>query len=97
LQQHHALAVKHPLPTTATGPPLARDTTPLPVNLPTVSEILDRYVAALGGAEVLQKITTRIEKASQFSEPSHHRSKSSPPRRSNPSSATSRKAIASPP
>jgi photosynthetic reaction center cytochrome c subunit len=49
-------------PTTATGSPPARDTAPLPVNLPTVSEILDRYVAALGGAEALQKITTRIEK-----------------------------------
>ena len=42
---------------------LSGDSEPLPTNLPTVSEILDRYIASLGGEQALRQITTRVEKA----------------------------------
>jgi len=42
---------------------LAPNTEPLPTNLPTVSEILDRYIASLGGKQALRQITTRVENA----------------------------------
>jgi photosynthetic reaction center cytochrome c subunit len=48
-------------PTSPPGSSPSSDPTP-PTNLPTVSEILDRYIAALGGAQALEQITTRIEK-----------------------------------
>jgi photosynthetic reaction center cytochrome c subunit len=34
----------------------------LPANLPTVAQLLDNYVTALGGATALEKITSRVEK-----------------------------------
>jgi len=34
--------------------------------LPTVDEILDRYTQALGGAKILQKVTTRVAKGSRI-------------------------------
>ena len=36
----------------------------LPTNLPTVTEILDKYVTTLGGAAAIEQITSRIEKGS---------------------------------
>jgi photosynthetic reaction center cytochrome c subunit len=36
----------------------------LPSNLPTVSQLLENYVRALGGSAALEKITTRVEKGS---------------------------------
>jgi outer membrane lipoprotein-sorting protein len=33
----------------------------LPTNLPTASQLLDRYVEALGGATAIEKITSRVE------------------------------------
>ena len=39
---------------------------PTPAALPTAKEILDRYVQALGGAEALTKITTRVAKGSRI-------------------------------
>ena len=39
---------------------------PSPEPLPSVKEILDRYVLAVGGAEALQKITTRSAKGSRI-------------------------------
>lgn len=39
---------------------------PSPAPLPSVKEILDRYVQALGGAAVIQKITTRSAKGSRI-------------------------------
>jgi photosynthetic reaction center cytochrome c subunit len=36
----------------------------LPANLPTVSQLLDTYVHALGGYAAIEKITTRVEKGS---------------------------------
>jgi hypothetical protein len=39
---------------------------PSPEPLPSVKQILDRYVQALGGAEALTKITTRIAKGSRI-------------------------------
>jgi outer membrane lipoprotein-sorting protein len=35
---------------------------PPPANMPTADQILDKYLQAVGGADALQKITTRIEK-----------------------------------
>jgi photosynthetic reaction center cytochrome c subunit len=34
----------------------------LPMNLPTVDQLLDRYVAALGGVAAIEKISSRVEK-----------------------------------
>ena len=45
----------------APGPP-----SPTPATLPSVREILDRYVQALGGAEALMKITNRTVKGSRI-------------------------------
>jgi photosynthetic reaction center cytochrome c subunit len=45
----------------APGPP-----SPTAETLPSVKQILDRYVQALGGAEALSKITTRIAKGSRI-------------------------------
>jgi len=42
---------------------LSGENEPLPTNLPTVSEILHRYIASLGGEQALRQITTRVEKA----------------------------------
>jgi photosynthetic reaction center cytochrome c subunit len=36
----------------------------LPANLPTVSQLLNNYVRALGGSAAIEKITTRVEKGS---------------------------------
>src|SRR5271154_5614637 len=36
----------------------------LPENLPTVAQLIDNYVRALGGSAAIEKITTRIEKGS---------------------------------
>jgi len=36
----------------------------LPANLPTVPQLLDNYVRALGGSAAIEKITTRVEKGS---------------------------------
>jgi hypothetical protein len=36
----------------------------LPANLPTVSQLLENYVRALGGSAAIEKITTRVEKGS---------------------------------
>ncbi len=36
----------------------------LPVNLPTVAQLLDNYIHALGGSAAIEKITTRVEKGS---------------------------------
>src|SRR5277367_789420 len=36
----------------------------LPTNLPTVSQLLENYVRALGGPAAIEKITTRVEKGS---------------------------------
>ncbi len=36
----------------------------LPANLPTVSQLIDNYVRALGGSAAIEKITTRVEKGS---------------------------------
>ena len=45
----------------------ARSTpSPTPTALPSVKEILDRYVQALGGADALQKITSRSAKGSRI-------------------------------
>ena len=40
--------------------------TPTPEPLPSVKQILDRYVQALGGADALQKITSRTAKGSRI-------------------------------
>jgi photosynthetic reaction center cytochrome c subunit len=40
----------------------ANPTPPLPTNIPTVTEILDRYVAAIGGVSAIEQITSRTEK-----------------------------------
>lgn len=40
--------------------------TPTPEPLPAVKQILDRYVQALGGAEALTKITSRVAKGSRI-------------------------------
>jgi hypothetical protein len=42
----------------ATSPPK------LPANLPTVTQLLDNYVRALGGSAAIEKISTRVEKGS---------------------------------
>jgi photosynthetic reaction center cytochrome c subunit len=34
----------------------------LPANLPTVAQLLDNYIGALGGSAAIEKITTRLEK-----------------------------------
>jgi photosynthetic reaction center cytochrome c subunit len=39
----------------------------LPANLPTVTQLLDNYVRALGGPAAIEKITTRVEKGSTTS------------------------------
>ena len=39
---------------------------PAPETLPSVKQILDRYVQALGGADALTKITTRVAKGSRI-------------------------------
>ena len=36
----------------------------LPANLPTISQLLENYVRALGGPAAIEKITTRVEKGS---------------------------------
>jgi photosynthetic reaction center cytochrome c subunit len=36
----------------------------IPANLPTVSQLLENYVRALGGSAAVEKITTRVEKGS---------------------------------
>jgi outer membrane lipoprotein-sorting protein len=36
----------------------------LPANLPTVSQLLDNYIRALGGSPAIEKITTRVEQGS---------------------------------
>ncbi len=36
----------------------------LPANMPTVSQLLDNYIRALGGSAAIEKITTRVEKGS---------------------------------
>jgi photosynthetic reaction center cytochrome c subunit len=36
----------------------------LPANLPTVSQLLENYIRALGGSAAIEKITTRVEKGS---------------------------------
>jgi hypothetical protein len=36
----------------------------LPANLPTSSQLIDNYIQALGGAAAIEKITSRVEKAS---------------------------------
>jgi photosynthetic reaction center cytochrome c subunit len=36
----------------------------LPANLPTVSQLLEKYIRALGGSAAIEKITTRVEKGS---------------------------------
>jgi len=35
---------------------------PVPANLPTADQLIDRYVQALGGAQKIQRITSRIER-----------------------------------
>ena len=50
----------------AAGPPASADAAApkLPANLPTVSQLLESYVRALGGSAAIEKITTRVEKGS---------------------------------
>jgi photosynthetic reaction center cytochrome c subunit len=36
----------------------------LPTNLPTVSQLLDRYIEALGGSDAIQKISSRVQNGS---------------------------------
>ena len=52
-----------------TAGPVAADgadaaTPKLPANLPTVSQLLENYVRALGGSAAIEKIATRVEKGS---------------------------------
>ena len=52
-----------------TAGPVASDgadaaTPKLPANLPTVSQLLENYVRALGGSAAIEKIATRVEKGS---------------------------------
>ncbi|MGB6198574.1 MAG: c-type cytochrome [Candidatus Acidiferrales bacterium] len=44
------------------GTVAASEAPTLPTNLPTVSQLLDSYVNALGGAAAIEKITSRVEK-----------------------------------
>jgi len=44
------------------GGPRNSETQQLPANLPTASQLIDNYVSALGGANALEKITSRVEK-----------------------------------
>ena len=49
-------------PVTGSSASEPSSTTPLPTNLPTVSEILNRYISALGGAAAIEQMTSLSEK-----------------------------------
>ena len=51
-----------PVISSDTGPEHARETAEASSAAPTASQILDKYAAAVGGAEALHKITSRMEK-----------------------------------
>jgi photosynthetic reaction center cytochrome c subunit len=57
-QPHPAAAGGHAVAGNAPAAPS------LPANLPTVSQLLDNYIRALGGSAAIEKITTRLEKGS---------------------------------
>jgi hypothetical protein len=42
--------------------PPHHDAAPKPANLPTATQVLDKYLAASGGAAALSKVTTRVQK-----------------------------------
>lgn len=54
--------VSAPILEATTRPNANPDGQRLPVNLPTVDTLLERYIEALGGAVSIQKITSRVEK-----------------------------------
>jgi photosynthetic reaction center cytochrome c subunit len=49
----------------ASGVPRNSETQKLPTDLPTVSQVLENYVAAVGGATAIESVTSRIVKGSE--------------------------------
>jgi len=58
----------HPIPVPAVGNSLwlPAPTPPKEAPLPTVDQVLDKYVQALGGVQALQKVTSRVAKGSRI-------------------------------
>lgn len=58
---HQGSPKPNPIPEVAFGPLRQSTTNQLPRKLPTADELIDNYVRALGGAEAIERITSREE------------------------------------
>jgi photosynthetic reaction center cytochrome c subunit len=61
---HRGAAQPAGTPDVGTGAGSHAKNSGLQLNLPTVEQVLERYVSALGGAAAIEKITSRVEKGS---------------------------------
>jgi hypothetical protein len=59
---HHGSTRPVAIPIIAAGEPAPEPAAAKPAELPAASAVLDKYVQALGGAEALAKISTRVQK-----------------------------------
>ena len=59
----------HPvsIPTIPDVDPPHQEAAPKPASLPTATQVLDKYLAASGGAEALSKVTSRVQKGTMTS------------------------------
>jgi hypothetical protein len=61
---HHGAEEALSTPTIPDVDPPHHEDAPKPANLPTATQVLDKYLAATGGADALSKVTSRVQKGS---------------------------------